>query len=217
MSSRWHEAWKRPRQGFHQTETNAHLKKHLGWLSQSGTDRVFVPLCGCSLDLECLTQHYRQVVGVELVEAPVQRFFEERSLSPDRGLVGRLERFSAGPYVLWRGDIFETTADLVGAVDGLFDRAALVALPKRQRPHYARQLTALARPDARCLLVTMHYDQEAASGPPFSVPDDEVEALFGADWALEAVEHPIPRSTPPRFGELRVRQTVWQMTRKPAG
>jgi thiopurine S-methyltransferase len=40
----------------------------------------------------------------------------------------------------------------------------------------------------RGLLVTLEYPQHEKNGPPFSVPEDEVEALYGRDWTIDVLE-----------------------------
>ena len=210
---RWEDMWRQPSQGFHQNEINAHLVEHIDWLTRSGTEGVLVPLCGRSLDLEWLADRFATVLGVELVESPVRRFFEERGIVPQRTPAGALERWSGGGFTLLVGDMLDVTPAEAGLADALYDRAALIALPTDIRRRYADRVSALVRPGASGLLVTLSYDQTAAPGPPFSVPADEVRTLF-AGWDLRVVERVAPRSLPPKFDGLEVEKTVWFMERK---
>ena len=83
------------------------------------------------------------------------------------------------------GDIFDVLPEMVGHIDAIYDRAATVALPPSVRGRYAEQVARLAGPSARGLLLTIAYPQEQMDGPPFSVPSDEVEGLYGARYCLE--------------------------------
>jgi thiopurine S-methyltransferase len=182
----WIARWREGRIGFHEGVPNSYLVKHAGHL----TGRVLVPLCGKSVDLAFLASRGHQVVGVELVADAVRQFFAEQGASAtvdSRGV------YRAGTIEIIARDLFELTPELVGRVDSIYDRAALVALPEDVRPRYVAQLRALAPAASRILLVALDYPPGAADGPPFSVPDAEVRALFpGADIAL-VDEGPDPR------------------------
>ena len=79
----------------------------------------------------------------------------------------------------------------------MFDRAALIALPPELRVHYANALYAKLPSGCRGLLVTLEYPQAERDGPPFSVPESEVRALFERDWVVDVLERrPIPSNHP---------------------
>jgi thiopurine S-methyltransferase len=171
----WLERWEKGRIGFHRPDPNPRLVEHhqrvLG-----GTIRVLVPLCGKSADLEWLVMQGHEVVGVELSELAAQAFFAERNLSAERVERGAFVEYRRGALSIFVGDIFAATPELTGYCDGVYDRAALIALPAELRGPYAAHLPTLLAPKARVLLVTLHYDAEG--GPPFDVPPDEVTRLY---------------------------------------
>lgn len=68
----------------------------------------------------------------------------------------------------------------LGTFGRAWDRGGLVAVPPAMRPAYARRLDELLEPRARLLLVVMEYEQSAAPGPPFAVPEAELRELFPA-------------------------------------
>ena len=73
----WESRWKEDRIGFHRKEVNPYLVRFSDQLLYQNPDRVFVPLCGKTLDLCWLTTKMRKVIGVELVSKAVQDFFAE--------------------------------------------------------------------------------------------------------------------------------------------
>ena len=78
----WIESWKRGSTRWHEGQVNAMLEKHAQDLTSGRTNlRVFVPMCGKSVDLLWLTDNGHTVVGVELAEIAVKSFFEETNLS----------------------------------------------------------------------------------------------------------------------------------------
>lgn len=188
----WVARWQEGRIGFHEGAPNAYLTKHVDRLA--GCQRVLVPLCGKTEDLAFLASRGHEVVGVELVDDAVRQFFTEHEATPAVDELAGMRRYTAGAITIVVGDVFATTAELVGAVDAIYDRAALVALPADTRVRYAAHLRQIAPGVRRELLVTLDYPPDAAQGPPFRVTDAEVRTLFaGAEIEL-LDEGPDPRA-----------------------
>jgi thiopurine S-methyltransferase len=172
----WRARWSEGRTGFHEGKANALLVKHLSVLEPAR--RLFVPLCGKAEDLAFLAAQGHDVVGVELVESAVQAFFEEHGVKPEVTPAGKFTKYSAPRLTLFAGDFFATTRELLGNVDALYDRAALIALPEPMRAGYVRHLRALLPAGAPGLVITVEYPQDALEGPPFSVPEAEVRTHY---------------------------------------
>jgi thiopurine S-methyltransferase len=79
---------------------------------------------------------------------------------------------------IFAGDFFATTRELLGGVDALYDRAAIIALPSPMRERYARHVRALLPAGSPGLVITIEYPQDQLSGPPFSVPEAELRAHY---------------------------------------
>lgn len=175
-ASFWHERWATGQIGFHEAEENEHLSAHHGVLGQQR--RVLVPLCGKAVDMTYLVAYGHQVVGVELVENAAKAFFAELGGAPEVERVGDFVRYCQDDLTLFVGDFFKTTRELLGDVNAVYDRAALIALPEPLRREYAKHLRRLLPATSTGLLVTTEYDQDKMSGPPFSVTEAEVAALY---------------------------------------
>jgi len=179
----WHSRWQEGRIGFHQPDVNSFLKEY--WPTLPKLSRVFVPLCGKSLDMLWLASQGHRVIGVELSEIAAQEFFAEQSVQPNVEQCGNFVSYSANNVTILCGDFFDlSTADLDG-VSAVFDRAALIALPKDMRKRYAEYLRKLLPDGCQLLLVGMEYDEAALSGPPFNVPWAEVSTLFDHQGELK--------------------------------
>lgn len=183
----WHERWMIQQTGWHRAVYNDLLVKHWPTVHAAESSNVLVPLCGKSLDMEWLAQQGHTVTGLELVSRPIEDFFEERGLTPQQQEIGKLVRYSSAPYVMIQGDFFDVQPSLVQA-DAWYDRAAMVALPSAMREAYVDQLRALTKPGAVGLLITFSYPQHEMGGPPFSLPDEEVAALFSQHFELQCLE-----------------------------
>lgn len=179
----WHERWNENRIGFHQTKPNQLLEAHLSALDLPRGDRVFVPLCGKTLDIAWLLAQGHHVAGAELSEIAIRGLFEELGVSPKITEAGRLKHFYAEHIDVFVGDIFDVTAESIGVIDAVFDRAALVALPPEMRVRYAAHLAMITQ-QAPQLLITFDYDQDAMPGPPFAVPDAEVHERYAGAYNL---------------------------------
>lgn len=181
----WHDRWDKQDIGFHQADIHALLPAYWPRLELASDAPVFVPLCGKSLDMVWLAQQGHRVIGAELSQRAIDDFFAERGLTPSTRASGSFTVKSGGPYELWCGDFFELPREAVAGVAGVYDRAALIALPPSLWERYAETLASLLPAQARMLLITLEYEQTQMAGPPFSVPGDQVRALFAGSYQLD--------------------------------
>ena len=175
----WHERWETGRIGFHASKPNPLLVAHFPALSVRRGGRVFLPLCGKTLDIDWLLRQGHRVSGAELSERAIRELFERLSVDPVVSDLGDLARYSAPGIDIFVGDIFALNPDVLGPVDAVYDRAALVALPDSLRGRYASHVARITG-SAPQLLVTFEYEQTLFDGPPFSVDSVEVHRNYGA-------------------------------------
>ena len=140
-ASYWHERWGENRIAFHEKQANALLVGYFNKLELDAGARIFVPLCGKSLDIGWLLGKGFRVVGVELSELAVQQLFEELGGEPEVDSAGTLKHYRSSGLDVFAGDIFELSREQLGEVEAVYDRAALVALPEDMRARYARHVS----------------------------------------------------------------------------
>lgn len=174
----WHERWRENNIGFHEGIPNAYLSAHFSQLELPQGSRVFVPLAGKSVDLAWLEEQGYRVVAIELDETAVRAFFNEIDVTTLVTDMGSLARYQSGNIEFYAGDFFDLSHEILGPVDAIYDRAALVALPEPMRLRYATQLRSLTD-CAPQLLVSFDYDQSQTAGPPFSVDRIAIESMYG--------------------------------------
>lgn len=184
----WRQRWQEGRIGFHQERVTPLLEQYWATLALPQGSRVFVPLAGKSLDMPWLVSQGHRVLGVELSPIAVEQFFDEHSLQPTAYESRYGTHFIAGGIELICGDAFGLDAGVLAGCAGVYDRAALIALPRDLRKRYVGELLARLPVDCRGLLVTLDYPQHEKSGPPFPVDSDEVRALYGGEWRIESLE-----------------------------
>ena len=212
----WHKRWADNQIGFHQGQVNPYLQAHWPALGLAPGSRVLVPLCGKSLDLAWLAGQGYRVLGVELSRRAVEDFFREHGLEPEVREQGAFEVWRHGDVELWCGDFFALRAEDVGDCVGLYDRAALIALPSQMRAKYMEALSALLPARCRGLLVTLDYDQSLLDGPPFSVGDEEVRQGL-AGWYLDELEAVEMIQESPKFlqaGASSLLERVYRVSRR---
>jgi thiopurine S-methyltransferase len=180
----WHQRWERNEIAFHQREANPLLVKYFDVLSLSKGSRVFLPLCGKTLAIHWLLSNGYRVAGSELSEVAVNQLFSELTIEPRITAIDDIRRHSADNIDIFVGDIFDLSRSVLGRVDAIYDRAALVALPERGR--YAAHLIEITD-RAPQLLISYDYDQSLVDGPPFSVSNEEVNRLYRDSYDLTPV------------------------------
>lgn len=198
----WLENWKNNKIGFHQQITNPYLTLFWKQLDIAAKSLVFVPLCGKSLDLLWLCQHGHKVLGVEISDLAASQFFTENDLAYH---VFEQEGFcclQAESLTFLQGDFFNLTAKHLQNIKGVFDRAALVALPNELRQKYAHHLSSILPNKAKILLVTFEYDQSQMNGPPFSVNEAEVQALYKNSYEIKCLFSQDVLGNYPQFRDL---------------
>lgn len=174
----WHEMWASGVVGFHQADINEYLKSHWSKLQLQGDENVLVPLCGKTLDMLWLAQQGHAVLGIELSPKALDEFLAENNLQAEPIQQANHCGYKMPDMTLLCGDFFHLTAEQCQDIRVVYDRAALVALPPQMRQNYVSHLQAILPAKTQYLLVTMEYDQSKMPGPPFSVSEQEVRALF---------------------------------------
>lgn len=182
----WRNRWENNLTGFHLDEVNPHLVANWSALNMKAHARVLVPLCGKSVDLIWLAEQGHQVVGIELSHLAVEAFFTENKITVERQKLGKIELWKSENISMFCGDIFDLNADILGKVDAVYDRASLIALPPAMREDYAAKLMELAQSSPK-LLITLEYDQSKMDGPPFSVSEAEIRALYGSKYQVKQI------------------------------
>lgn len=183
----WHQKWEANEIGFHEGEANRLLVKYFNALSLAEGRRVFVPLCGKTLDIAWLLSNGFRVAGAELVESAIEQLFSDLGIEPEISEVGEVKRYSAKNIDIFVGDIFAVSSEILGSVDAIYDRAALVALPEEIRRRYTGHLMEISDRTPQ-LLLTFEYDQSVMDGPPFSISNEEVIQHYGDRYELTLME-----------------------------
>ncbi len=211
----WQRCWREQETAFHQEVTNTQLVCFWPSLGLEPAARVFVPLCGKSLDMLWLAAQGHEVLGVELSPIATRAFFKENGLQP--------RRRKLGPFTLWQsdrigilcGDFFNLTAAHLGDITAVFDRASLTALPQDLRADYVRHLQVILPAAGKILLLTTEEALAGETGYQSHAADEEIVTLYAAafDIQLSHVNSELePNPDPAGAKMLRVEKKVYLLT-----
>ncbi len=184
----WESRWQENRIGFHLNKVNPYLIRFSDQLMHQNPDKVFVPLCGKTLDLCWLSKNTEKVVGVQIVNKAVKDFFSENNIHYLTKQDKTLQKFSSKSIDIYQGDFFDLNPKDTASFKAIYDRASIVAIEKLERKKYVEHLISFLDQAGRILLITMEYNQNQMEGPPYSVPADEIESLFAPWGSLKLLE-----------------------------
>jgi thiopurine S-methyltransferase len=185
-ASFWHQRWETSDIAFHESEANPLLVKYFKELSLMEGSRIFLPLCGKTRDIAWLLSNGYRVAGAELSKIAVGQLFTELGVEPEISGLGEVDHYSAKSIDIFAGNIFDLSSKMLGLVDAVYDRAALVALPEAMRNRYTAHLTHITDKAAQ-LLICYEYDQSLMEGPPFSVSNEEVTQHYCDTYDLTLI------------------------------
>ncbi|XP_071529319.1 thiopurine S-methyltransferase-like [Panulirus ornatus] len=187
----WTQKWATGRTLWHKNDVNYALLHHETLLLRSPGLRVFVPLCGKSVDLKWFYDKGHTVVGVEGVEQAAVEFFSEHSLNykTEQLTWAKLYKTNDDRLNIYCCDMFKVDIATLGKFDVVWDRGSLVAIYEEDRKSYVSILKSLLASDFRYLLsVTQYTPNENFSGPPRNIPTELIEELFGEICKLKILE-----------------------------
>ncbi len=181
----WKQSWRANQIPFHLAHVHPLLIRFWPDLGLAGDERVFVPLCGKTLDLIWLHDRGHHLVGVELSSVAVRHFFAAAQLQPLCRDLGELTHWTHERLEIYCGDFFALTRDDLRGVSAVFDRAALTALPKNLRSRYVIHLHAILPVACNVLLITVDDLDNGENASDHMASSAEVLALYRGYFAIE--------------------------------
>jgi len=183
----WQQRWDLDQTAFHLPTVNPYLVSFLKQFNIASSSKVFIPLCGKSLDITWLASHDYSVIGVECSKKAIYEFFEEQDIESEIKNTSNFKSYYAKNIQLLQGDFFDLDKKLLKDVSLVYDRASLIALPYEKRQKYVNLLNNILPDTSEILLITLEYEQNIMTGPPFSVSDSEVKELYQDKYNIEMI------------------------------
>ncbi|XP_076823246.1 putative thiopurine S-methyltransferase [Clavelina lepadiformis] len=153
--------------------------------------RVYLPLCGKSVDLKHLADKGHEVVGCEYCEVAILQFFEEQSIKYERYQhpTAPYEIFKATDknITIYKGDFFALGSSVMGKVDAIWDRGSFVAIDPTRRCEYADVIHDIMNTNGKYLLYSVDYVGNI-SGTPYNVQAQEINDIFGQKFVATTLD-----------------------------
>jgi thiopurine S-methyltransferase len=214
----WLSLWKTNKIGWHLHQPNPLFLEYIKYFKLKPGSKIFVPLSGKSIDMLWLAKQGYQVIGVELNLQACQLFFTENKIPYKQTKDEKFDILTGENITLMSGDFFNLDKSILGQVDAVYDRAALIALPIETRRRYVKKMLSLIEPHTQILLITFIYNESEIQGPPFSVDENEVKKYFGKKYnILQLYKEPvvnIPEHLQ-AIGLTRLQELVFKLERHP--
>ncbi|KAK3580995.1 hypothetical protein CHS0354_007030 [Potamilus streckersoni] len=191
----WNERWNLEQINvFHMPCVNPMLVKHSEkLLAGKERQRIFIPLCGKSLDLKWLLDKGHTVIGNECSDLGCRQFFQEQGipytaepLPIEDGL--KYKATDGSRIELFRCDFFQLNKSMLGEFDCIWDRGSFVAIPVKDRQRYGQLICQVMKPTCRYLLDTFRVDNSVYGGPPFDCPESDVVKSFGHRCKFQLID-----------------------------
>jgi thiopurine S-methyltransferase len=173
-------------------------------------------LCGKAVDIHWIARQGFEVVGIELSSIAIEAFFAENSLDFERVETDRFAEYKSENITLLQGDFFDLKHDNLSNCQLVYDRAALIALERHDRPRYYDHMLSILPASCDMLLISLEYDQTEMQGPPFSVPTEEIIQRYRDTFSIHALETSNIIDERPRWrkvGLSALQESVFSLTR----
>ncbi len=102
----WLKFWENNETNWHGDRITQELVEYFELFELEPRDKVFVPLCGKSLDMIYIMNQGFSVVGVEISEIGVRQFFSENNLTYKITKVDDFDLYSSENLEIYCGDFF---------------------------------------------------------------------------------------------------------------
>jgi len=197
----WQKRWKDNETGWHRDTVNKFLMKYIHELTGGRSNlRVFVPLCGKSIDMLWLADQGHSVIGVEVVKQAIEIFFEENSLTFSvetvklASAVDPVDVYKCAEkqITIFCCDLFTLTEeDVGGRFDAIWDRGSLTTMQPavgNQGKRYTKKMRSLLADDGSYMLESHYYEVDRGDRPPACVPDELRNEIYGEDFIIKKLE-----------------------------
>lgn len=212
----WHQRWNQDQIAFHLPVVNPYLTRYWPLFNAPPASQVFIPLCGKSIDITWFASQQYSVLGVECSDKAINEFFKEQQLPSNLIQLKQFKQYNSENIKLLQGDFFKLTKDILADITIVYDRASLIALPVSMRKEYVALLGEMLPETAEMLLITLEYNQDLMSGPPFSVTQDEVSRLYEGFYKVELLHEADVLDVHQKFKERGLdylQERVYRITR----
>ena len=197
----WIQMWKEGgHPAFHLPKVYSSLQSHIYDLTGGKAKwRVFVPLCGKSLDMIWLADQGHTVVGLEISQTGIKDFFKENNLD---FTIAAINMAPSGAYIfkakakditIFQCDIFDFRSDVAGGkFDSIWDRGSLTSMAftgEATIKNYVEVVSKMLADNGRWMIETFDYDETTKrEGSHAFISDKMIHRLFENKFVVRDLE-----------------------------
>ena len=197
----WTAHWEEGKIPWHEEGVNEYLIKYIDELTGGRSNiRVFVPLCGKSVDMMWLVDQGLEVVGVELAKQAIESFFAENNLTFTVESVkmaatsepAEVYKCNEKQITIFCCDLFILREeDVGGKFDAIWDRGSMSAIVPSagdRGKQYTKLMHSLLACDGNYMVESHCYEIDRGNNPPASISDELRNELFGEDFTIKELD-----------------------------
>ena len=195
----WRDLWKEGNTRWHSEEVNKYLIKYVTELTGGRSNlRIFVPLCGKSVDMLWLADQGHTVVGVELAKQAIENFFTENKLTftvesvkmAANGEPAEVYKCKEKKITIFCCNLYNfEEEDVGGKFDAIWDRGSLSAIvPSANGKRYTKKMHSLLANDGNYMLESHYYEIDRGTRPPASISDELRNEIYGEDFTIKELD-----------------------------
>ena len=198
----WQKRWSQNEIGWQRDAVHKFLVKYVDELTDYRSNlRVFVPLCGKSLDMLWLADQGHHVVGVDFVKHPIESFFEENNLTFRKLCKVKLAaaceaidvyKCEEKQITIFCCDLFALTVeDVGGKFDAIWDRSSLSAvLPQvgDRGKRYTKHMRSFLTDKGGYMVESHRYNVDCGGLPPACIPEELMKEIYGDHFIIKELD-----------------------------
>jgi len=197
----WTDRWKEGKIGWHREKVNKYLIKYVDELTGGRSKlRVFLPLCGKSVDMLWLADQGHTIVGVEVAKQAIESFFTENNLTftvesvkmAASGEPAEVYKCKEKMITIFCCDLFTfKEEDVGGKFDAIWDRGSLSAIVPSagdRGKRYTKKMHSLLAYDGNYMLESHYYEIDRGIRPPASISNELRNEIYGEDFTIKELD-----------------------------
>ncbi|ESO87590.1 hypothetical protein LOTGIDRAFT_166471 [Lottia gigantea] len=190
----WNEKWEKHEIGFHESKVHELLVKYSDKFFNGRDEiKIFVPLCGKSVDMKWLYDKGHTVIGVEFVEKAIREFFDEQGLEfieeKNERVKGAVFKSKDEKIRIYQCDIFSFNKEMEEDIGAIWDRASFVAINREDRTKYVKLMKSLMTDETVYFLATLDFDETIHPGPPQFVSEEVIQESYGKEYEVKRLAY----------------------------
>ncbi|XP_071965665.1 probable thiopurine S-methyltransferase [Antedon mediterranea] len=189
----WTNSWNSGHDSTFISEPHPALVANIDTLTAEKSNcKIFVPLCGTSVDMKWLADRGHKVTGLECSEVAIKKFFKTNNIEFIQEPVKNIEnaqiyKATDGSIEIYQCDLYTFNVDVVGKFDCIWDSGSLEAINHKDRSSYTKIMTSIMANECKYFIHSFSYDKSKVEFGPYMFSTEDLRIIFGDQYKVELV------------------------------